>query len=290
MVSNIFSADHKNILGINRRNLDYVYPSGNRKFFKIADEKSLAKEFFLKAGIPFPETLKEYEFFTDIMHIEQTFGHYENVVIKPNKGRGGSGIMVLGEKTKNGILDIDGNVITYKKVKKHLADIIMGVYSFGNHDKAIIETRLFPHSFFKDIYAKGLADFRFVFYLGKPVMAMLRVPTSASHGKANLHQGGIGIGIDLQRAVTTYAIYKGDYIETHPDTKVELTGLTVPYLDLMLHYSEQVTKFVGLQYIGFDFTLDEHQGPLLLEINARPGLEIQKANKKGLLEVLNAKK
>jgi glutathione synthase/RimK-type ligase-like ATP-grasp enzyme len=38
----------------------------------------------------------------------------------------------------------------------------------------------------------------------------------------------------------------------------------------------------GLGYVGVDFVLDRNQGPLILELNARPGLAIQMANGNGL--------
>lgn len=40
---------------------------------------------------------------------------------------------------------------------------------------------------------------------------------------------------------------------------------------------------MGLGYIGVDIVLDRDLGPLVLELNARPGLSIQLANKIGLL-------
>jgi glutathione synthase/RimK-type ligase-like ATP-grasp enzyme len=42
----------------------------------------------------------------------------------------------------------------------------------------------------------------------------------------------------------------------------------------------------GLGYLGVDMVIDQERGPLLLELNARPGLQIQVANQKGLLKHL----
>jgi D-alanine-D-alanine ligase-like ATP-grasp enzyme len=42
----------------------------------------------------------------------------------------------------------------------------------------------------------------------------------------------------------------------------------------------------GLGYIGADIVLDRLRGPVLLELNARPGLAIQVANQCGLLHRL----
>lgn len=286
MIKNILLGDHKNILGINRRNINYVYPSENRKYFKIADEKALSKELFKKAGIPHPEVLHTVKDYRDILFLDRDFHKLDNAVIKPNKGRGGNGILVLNGVNGKTVTDIDGRTLGVHEIKRHCADIIMGVYSFGSHDIVIIEEKLIPHDFLKSIYSRGLADFRFILYKKRPVMAMLRLPTSRSHGKANLHQGGIGVGIDLAAGKTTHAMAKGQYIERHPDSGSNLGGLSIPFYREMLEGCIRVAEIVPLGYIGFDFTLDEKRGPMLLEINARPGLEIQKANKSGLLSVL----
>ncbi|HBZ98517.1 MAG TPA: alpha-L-glutamate ligase-like protein, partial [Pseudomonas sp.] len=38
-------------------------------------------------------------------------------------------------------------------------------------------------------------DIRIIVLMGYPIMAMLRLPTRQSGGKANLHQGAIGVGV-----------------------------------------------------------------------------------------------
>jgi hypothetical protein len=43
-----------------------------------------------------------------------------------------------------------------------------------------------------------------------------------------------------------------------------------------------VSLLVGLRYIGVDIVIDAEQGPIILEANARPGLSIQLANRRGL--------
>jgi len=42
----------------------------------------------------------------------------------------------------------------------------------------------------------------------------------------------------------------------------------------------------GLGYLGVDIVLDKAYGPMLLELNARPGLAIQVANQAGLRQRL----
>jgi alpha-L-glutamate ligase-like protein len=119
-------------------------------------------------------------------------------------------------------------------------------------------------------------------------MAMLRLPTRASNGRANLHQGGIGAGVDLDSGLTHHAVQHNHFIEIHPDTRLPVVGMRVPCWREVLAMSRRVAVAVGLGYIGVDIVVDESQGPLLLEANARPGLAIQIANGRGLLPRLQA--
>ena len=54
----------------------------------------------------------------------------------------------------------------------------------------------------------------------------------------------------------------------------------------MLHIAARTFDMTGLGYLGVDMVIDRERGPLLLELNARPGLQIQVANQKGLLRHL----
>jgi alpha-L-glutamate ligase-like protein len=114
-------------------------------------------------------------------------------------------------------------------------------------------------------------------------MAMLRLPTKASNGRANLHQGGIGAGIDLASGLTHHAVLRNRFILCHPDTGVPVVGKRVPEWRQVLAMSRRAAEATGLGYIGVDIVLDADEGPMLLEANARPGLGIQIANARGLV-------
>ena len=113
-------------------------------------------------------------------------------------------------------------------------------------------------------------------------MAMVRLPTRASDGKANLHRGAIGAGIDIRTGLTMTAVHNSRIVTNHPDTGNPVTGITVPFWDKMLHMASLASNITNLHYIGADFVLDQARGPVLLELNARPGLAIQMANRCGL--------
>ena len=125
-----------------------------------------------------------------------------------------------------------------------------------------------------------------VVFLGVPVMAMIRLPTRQSDGKANLHQGAIGVGIDLPTGTTRRGVFGTEVVREHPDTEHPLVGLSIPHWDDLLEMSARCCDLSGLGYIGVDFVLDRDRGPMILELNARPGLAIQIANGNGLLHRL----
>jgi len=129
-------------------------------------------------------------------------------------------------------------------------------------------------------------DIRIIVFLGVPVMAMVRLPTRQSDGKANLHQGAIGAGIDIATGRTLSAVWLNQIVEEHPDTGNPVTGVYIPGWERLLSLAAGCYEMTGLGYIGVDLVLDADLGPLMLELNARPGLDIQIANRAGLLHRL----
>jgi alpha-L-glutamate ligase-like protein len=179
---------------------------------------------------------------------------------------------------------VNGMLITKEELQHHFSNILSGMYSLGGHpDKALIEYRVHFDPVFEGICYQGVPDIRIIVFLGVPAMSMIRLPTRISKGKANLHQGAIGIGIDIATGTTLTAVWRDDIIDEHPDTGNSVTGLMIPSWKNLLHMAAGCFELTGLGYQGVDIVLDEELGPMILEINARPGLNIQIANKKGLL-------
>jgi alpha-L-glutamate ligase-like protein len=113
-------------------------------------------------------------------------------------------------------------------------------------------------------------------------MAMVRLPTRASDGKANLHQGAVGAGVDIALGETLTGVLKNDVVDDHPDTGALIAGLRIPQWDFILESAARGYEVTGLGYLGVDMVIDADRGPLMLEMNARPGLNIQIANGTGL--------
>ena len=172
-------------------------------------------------------------------------------------------------------------------MKHYVSNILSGMYSLGGlPDKAFLEYCVQFDPIFSDISFKGVPDIRIIVFKGIPITAMVRLPTRKSNGKANLHQGAIGVGVDLKTGSTTIGVMGNSFTTTHPDTGFTIKNLAIPRWEEILQIAVKCADTVGLGYLGVDIVLDKHLGPLMLELNARPGLNIQLANQQGLLSNL----
>ena len=171
----------------------------------------------------------------------------------------------------------------------HIYNILSGMFSLGGQsDNTIIEYTVQFAPVFAEIAYQGVPDIRVIIYRGVPAMAMLRLPTRPSDGKANLHRGGVGVGIDLATGITLAGIQNDRYIDNHPETGHSLRDRQIPHWQSILEMAAKLGDKTEFGYLGVDIVLDEEKGPLLLEINARPGLAIQIANREGLIGRLEA--
>ena len=265
------------VLSINNRNLGYVYPSNKRTDFPLANNKLLTKDYLRKVAVPVPETFYSYSWFYEMMTLESDLAGLENFVIKPANGSGGQGIVVITRRDKSSWYSAGGQAYSLEDIKKHISDIIFGVFNHDMSDSAIIEQRIEQHEMLNAICELGLSDIRVLLYQNRPVMAMVRVPTKSSDGKANLHQGAIAMGLDLETGITTHAVADGVAIDKHPDTQQSLLGLKIPFWNEVIEMSIVAAESAPLKYLGVDIAITE-QGVLMIEINARPGIEIQNVN------------
>jgi alpha-L-glutamate ligase-like protein len=275
------------ILSINKRNLDVISVFNPRKYFPLVDDKIRTKGILETAGVPYPETIAVVKNFFEIENALKIMMKTKDFVVKPARGKAGGGILLVEEDENNVWKTPSGRPVGKEEMKTHFGDILFGVYSFGRMDDSVlIEKRVIPDDFMLNIYKKGIPDIRIITFKGEPVMAMLRVPTDKSDGKANLHQGAIGVSIEMESGITGSSVMSGKRIEIHPDSEVKISGLTIPYWKEILKIAKKSSGEVPLEYIGVDIVIDRKLGPLVLELNARPGLQIQVVNRLGLLPLL----
>jgi alpha-L-glutamate ligase-like protein len=240
-------------------------------------------------SVPTPAILAEIETYSQLRGLDRLLHGLDDFVIKPNHGSAGRGILVVTGRDDKGFRRHNGECLRVDDLRQHLSDILSGMYSLGGHpDTALVQQRIRLHPAFTQVTYKGIPDVRVILYRNEPAMAMLRLPTKASNGRANLHQGGIGTGIELETGITHHAVQHNRFVERHPDTGRPVVGMRVPFWEEVLQLARKVSEVVGLGYIGVDVVVDAIGGPMLLEANARPGLAIQIANGRGLSPALEA--
>ncbi len=255
----------------------------------IADSKFKTKKIISKAGVSVPKLIGRFK-------TEQELNKFRwedlegNFVIKPESGYGGEGILIIRKKmADNKFLMMNGKIIEISDIKLHCEEILAGKYSLhAMSDKVLVEERIKIHPLFLALTRVGTPDIRVIVYNNVPVMAMFRIPTEKSGGKANLQQGALGLGLDLATGITTFGIEgKGEEIYRIYDfgkkKNRKVNGIKIPFWREIMETAINCQKAVpSLGFMGVDVVLDKEKGPMVLEVNARPGLSIQICNKAGL--------
>jgi alpha-L-glutamate ligase-like protein len=280
---------YRQFLTKNERNKVYLRKNSSEGR-GIADSKYRTKKRLLKAGVKVPKLLFRFRNEEEVNSFawEKLEG---NFVVKPVSGYGGEGIIIVRRRGKwaGEWHKMDGGLVNIGDLKRHCQEILMGKYSLhGNPDSVLLEERIKIHPIFLSLTKWGTPDIRVIVYNRVPVMAMLRLPTEKSGGKANLQQGAVGLGIDMATGITTFGIEgKGTGVERIYDhgkkKKIKVNGIKIPLWREILETAIACQGAIkGLGFLGVDIVLDKEKGPEVLEVNARPGLSIQICNKAGL--------
>lgn len=272
------------ILGLNARSQIFTSRYNTARGKKIAASKLLTNKVLEKAGVPTPKIFAKFKEPRDIVDFEWT-SLPDSFAIKPSKGLGGEGIIVVKKRAKeaNAWITTQRTKITEEDIKLHILDIMEGAYSVRNvPDVAFIQEYVGRHKAFRKYAYRGTPDVRIIVFNKVPVMAMLRLPTKESGGRANLHQGAMAVGVDIATGITTKAYWRGKLITYKPGTERKLRGIKIPDWDQMLELAVKTSEVTELGYLGVDIVLHPEKGPMVLELNAWPGLQIQLANSAGL--------
>ena len=277
------------VLGINERNSRFTLSENPRRLYPLVDTTLLTKELCERAGIPTAPVLARAERHGDVKQLISDLSGTGDFVLKPAMGAMGNGILVIHDSTESGWTASGKRVISREQLAYHAESIISGLYALGGRpDIAFAEERLRLHPDLVRISHDGVPDIRIIVFRGVPVMAMTRLPTKASAGRANLHQGAVGAGIDLTTGRTNFAVIRTTPVDRHPDTHEAVVDFQIPQFAPALRAAIQASDETGLGYVGADIVIDSRYGAVVLELNARPGLAIQVANRAGLLPRLNA--
>ena len=282
--SSPFKLKKKGIMGMNQRNSGYVGRYNPRRLYPLVDNKLKTKIIAREANVTTPALLGVISMQAEVENVANFIENTSGFVIKPAKGSGGKGILVVTKIENGRYYKPNGSEETLAEIKRHVTDILAGLFSLGGSaDVAVVEGLIQFDSAFDGFSFEGVPDVRVIVFKGFPVMAMMRLSTAASDGKANLHQGAVGVGIDIGTGRAINAVQFDMPIERHPDTDKELKLLNVPKWERLIYLASSCYEMSGMGYLGTDMVLDRDLGPMLLELNARPGLAIQIANGTGIL-------
>lgn len=275
------------VLGMNRRNYKFISKYNSRRLYPLVDDKVQTKTLAQKYGITTPNLIGVIEHQYQVKDLLKIIGNVKDFVIKPAHGSGGKGVLVIKSFTPECFVKASGDTLTFNEVYQHISNVLSGLYSLGGqYDVAVIEELVHFSNIFKDYSYQGIPDVRVIVYKGYPAMAMMRLATKASGGRANLHQGAVGVGLDISDGHALKAVMSNLPITHHPDTHAELNQIQVPYWREHLIIGAKAYEMTDLGYLGADIVLDAQKGPMMLELNARPGLAIQIANGQGIESVL----
>lgn len=268
---------------MNARNFNVISKNNKRCLYPLVDDKVKTKELANNIGISTPKLIGKIECQYEVKDILKIIEGYSEFVIKPAQGSGGKGVLVISGYDGEIFTTASGKKISYSEVYQHISNILSGLYSLGGkYDTAIIEELVHFSDVFKEYSYQGVPDVRLIIYKGYPIMAMTRLPTKASGGRANLHQGAVGVGLDIRTGRALHGVLRNMPVTKQPDTGADLMNIEVPFWKEHLLIGALAYDMTGLGYLGADIVLDARKGPMMLELNARPGLAIQIANGCGL--------
>ncbi|MDN3609600.1 alpha-L-glutamate ligase-like protein [Vibrio ostreicida] len=279
---------HKGIMGMNQRNHSFIGRYNDRSKYPLVDDKLKTKIIAQAAGATVPKLVGVIRSQAEVKTIHNMVKDWPGFVIKPAQGSGGKGILVITSHKDGLYTKPSGSTIHQQDVERHISNALAGLFSLGGkNDVAVVENLIKFDECFEGFSYEGVPDVRIIVFKGYPVMAMMRCSTAASDGKANLHQGAVGVGIDIASGQAIRAVQFDQPITHHPDTNKDLSKLQIPHWQRLLVLASSAWEMTGLGYMGTDMVLDKDEGPMVLELNARPGLAIQIANGAGLLPRLH---
>jgi len=290
MISQLFRRIHPDVFGMNRRNRELVMALNPKAAIELANDKIGTKNALRALSIPTPASIAEISTHRAVRPIyprlmECTHGF----VLKPCRGSQGRGVTLFNRALHDRVLPLHGEPWTLSEFVYQVSRILCGEYTVGKPmDEVLIEEKINPDRDWILPELPGPPDLRIIVYKGQPALCMARLPTIASEGRANLHKGGVGLGIDLGTGRSTHAILKEKSVTHHPDSGRELIGVEVEGLEDCMKIAARCAEAIPLGYMGVDIIRDRDRGPIVIEVNARPGLAIQLANRRGIGDALRA--
>lgn len=272
------------VLGMNARNA-HIAEQNPRAAVRLVNDKQATKDALRAAGSPTSDTILLVEHGSQLRDAPWR-DLPDEWALKPNQGLGGNGIMLAAGRDGDRWHTASCRAITALDVKDHMRSILDGEFSGRSADAALVEPLIHAHPELDRLSYRGLPDIRVMCLGPEPRLAMMRLPTARSGGRANLHQQAIGAAVDLDTGRVVRAWAGGRELHDHPDTGEHVVGALVPCWSEVVDAASRCAAATGLRYLGADIVVDRDRGPLVLEVNARPGLQVQNVTGQGLMQLV----
>jgi glutathione synthase/RimK-type ligase-like ATP-grasp enzyme len=112
------------ILGMNRRNAEYIMRCNPRSAYPKVDDKLLTKRLAEEYHVPVPPLYHVVEYHGELRRLKEVLERQGSFVVKPARGAGGSGIVLVTDRTSEGLVKQSGEVVSWKDLTYHISDIL----------------------------------------------------------------------------------------------------------------------------------------------------------------------
>lgn len=136
----------------------------------------------------------------------------------------------------------------------------------------IIQERIFPNEKFYALYKKSINTIRVITYIVDD--KIYHAPLTLRIGRGgkevdNIHAGGLAIGVSDEGTLNKIAFTEMQQrYDRHPDSGVVFNGYVVPKIPIIIDTAKRLhEKTPHMRMISWDFTLDNDDNIVLLEIN-----------------------
>lgn len=276
------------VLTMRVRNRDFISRYNPGAIMSTFDKERM-KSTLHGLDVPTPRTFFVVDRDQDLAKLRTLLDERDRLVLKPVDGSGGQDVLVVRGRTDGGdAFETNRGVLTASEIVAHARRVCVGgLADYGARSRVLVEGAVTPDGLLADRVGAGVPDLRVITLHGIPVMAMARLPTAESMGTANIHAGAVGVAVGIATGEATggFQQTRNRYLEAHPDTGGSLS-FAIPEWEAVLTNASRAAIASGLGYAGVDIVFDAEEGPVVLEVNRRPGLGIQNANMSGLLKRL----
>src|SRR5271168_924851 len=109
------------ILGMNQRNAECILDLNPRSSFPVVDSKRKMRDLCLRIGVPTPAIYGVLGSHSALRHLPRMIGELTDFVVKPDRGSGGRGILVITGRQGKEFIRHNGDRVDSSEVRQHVS-------------------------------------------------------------------------------------------------------------------------------------------------------------------------